>query len=86
VLPIYCSWLVRKGRSSGTNAVRVSGTVADVDLGLQGTVDGPEVVIDASTTIAGVKLGLDNNRFKIKVTFFKIFLIKLIFINHCKMN
>jgi hypothetical protein len=47
------------GRSSGTNAVRVSGTVADVDLGLQGTVDGPEVVIDASTTIAGVKLGLE---------------------------
>ena len=53
--------LVRKGRSSGTNAVRVSGTVADVDLGLQGTVDGPEVVIDASTTIAGVKLGLEHD-------------------------
>jgi hypothetical protein len=53
--------LVRKGQSSGTNAVRVSGTVADVDLGLQGTVDGPEVVIDASTTIAGVKLGLEHD-------------------------
>ena len=53
--------LVRKGQSSGTNAVRVSGTVADVDLGLQGTVDGPEAVIDASTTIAGVKLGLEHD-------------------------
>ena len=53
--------LVRKGQSSGTNAVRVSGTVADVDLGLQGNVDGPEVVIDASTTIAGVKLGLEHD-------------------------
>ena len=52
--------VARKGNSSGANQVLISGTVANVDLSVQGTVGSGSTTIGAGTEIAGWKIGLEH--------------------------